>query len=181
MIECTHDEVSVPILSDSFHTHCSFSLDDTNRNFLPSQYDSVLQDDINWELYSDALDNIDSDLDKHPGIYTKVGEFTFSDNYPLFIYWDPYQCSAHVHGERIYQYISGADLPVFVNDSEDDGTLPHNHSFWVNYFHHAAEIGISNMKVHEVLEPKAPPVTTPSKIYHESMQPFFTWIPVEYI
>ena len=37
------------------------------------------------------------------------------------------------------------------------------------------------MKVHEVLEPKAPHVTTPSKTYHKAMQPFFAWIPVDCI
>ena len=35
------------------------------------------------------------------------------------------------------------------------------------------------MEVHKVLEPKAPSVTTPSKIYHEAIQPFFAWIPVD--
>ena len=170
-------------------------LDDTNINLLLSQYDSVLQDDVNGELYFDALDNIDSDLDKHPGRYINVGEFTCSDNDPLSICWGPDQCSAHVHGEHIYWYISGADVPVFVNESEDYGTLPHNHSFWVNYFHrknvsrhiyqdvldHEVEVGINNIKMHEVLEPKEPRVTTPIKTYHEAMQPFFAWIPVDCI
>ena len=136
MVEYTDDENLVPGLSDCFHTHYSFLLDDTNTNLLASQYDSVLQDDVNGELYFDALNNIDSDLDKYPGCYVNVGDFTCSDNNPLSIYWDPGQCSAHAHGELIYWYISGADVPVFITESKDDGTLPHNHSFWVNCFHH---------------------------------------------
>ena len=134
-------------------------------------------------------------MEKHPGCYVNVGYFTFSDNYPLSIYWDPDQGSAHAHGKRVYRHISGADVRVFVTESEDDVTLPHNHSFWVNYFHcenvshhiyqgvlgYSAEVGINNMKVHEVLEPKAPHVTTPRKIYHEAMQPFFAWMPVDRI
>ena len=189
------DKDSIPDLSDRFHTPLSFPLDDTNENLFPSQYDSVLQDDVNGELYFDALEDIDSDLDKHPGHFINVGDFTFSDNDPLLVYWDPDQGSADAHGERIYWHISGADVRVFVTASEDDGTLPHNHSFWVNYFHrkniswhiyqgvldYTAEIGINNMEVHEAMKPKAPCVTTPTKIDHESMQPYFAWMPIDRI
>ena len=126
--EYTHNDNSFPSLFNHFYAHFSFLLDDTNSNLLPSQYDSVLHD-VNGELYFEALNNIDSDLDKHPGLSTNVGEFTFSDNYPISIYWVPNKCSSHVHGGRIYWYISGTDVPVFVNESEDDGTLPHDHSF----------------------------------------------------
>ena len=58
----------------------------TNANLLPSQYDSILQDYVNGELYFDALEDIDSDLDKHPGHYVNIGDFKFSDNDPLSIY-----------------------------------------------------------------------------------------------
>ena len=51
MIEYTRDDNSVPSLSNCFNVHCSLSLDDTNQNFLPSQYDTFLLDDVNGELY----------------------------------------------------------------------------------------------------------------------------------
>lgn len=70
-------------------------------DLLPSQYDLALQDDVNGELYFDALKDIDSDLDKY-GRYVNVGDFTFSDNDPLSVSWDPDQGSTHDHGERIY-------------------------------------------------------------------------------
>ena len=70
---------------------------------------------------------------------------------------------------------------MFINDSEDDGNLPHNNYFWINYFHRAPDFVISNMKAHEVLVPKAPRVITPIKTYHKAMLPLFAWIPVDRI
>ena len=129
------DNDSIPDLSGCYHTPCLIPLDATNDNLLLSQYDLVLQDDVNGELYFDALQDIESDLDKHPGRFVKIGDFTFLDNDHLSVYWDPDQGPADAHGERIYWHISGADVRVFVTTSEDDGTLPHDHYFWVNYFH----------------------------------------------
>ena len=60
---------------------------------LSLQYDSALQDDVNGDLYFDAPEDIDSDLDKY-GCYINFENVTFSDNDPLSVYWDLGQGSA---------------------------------------------------------------------------------------
>lgn len=89
----------------------------------------------------------------------------------------------------------GANVWVFVTKSEDDGSLPYDHAFWVNFFHHenvsrciyqgvldyAAQVGLTSSEVHDILEPSHPCIITTSKIDHEAMQPFFAWMPTERI
>ena len=88
--------------------------------------------------------------------------------------------------------MSGADICIFVTKSEDDGLHPYDHIFWVKYFHHdniSLNIyqgvldcaGIESSEIHYVLEPSSPRVTTPTKIDHEVMRPFFAWMPVKRI
>lgn len=160
---------------------------------LPSQYDLALQDVANGELYFDALKDIDSDLDKY-GSYVNVRDFTtFSDSVPLSVSWDPDQDPIHDHGEHISRHVSGANVCIFVSELKDDGSFSHDHSFWVNYFHHknvshhiyqgilhyAAQVAIIIMKVHDMLESNAPRITTPRRIDHETMLLFFAWMPFE--
>lgn len=80
------DDESVPGIFDCFHTPCSFPINAASSDLLPSQYDTVLQDDVNGELYCDDLEDIDSDLDKHSDCYVNVGDFPFSDDDPLSIF-----------------------------------------------------------------------------------------------
>ena len=37
------------------------------------------------------------------------------------------------------------------------------------------------MEVHEAMKPTAPHVTTPTKIDHEAMRPYFAWMPLDRI
>ena len=189
------DDETVPGLSNRFHTPCSFPLTSSSAVLLPSQYDSVLQDDVNGELYFDALEDIDPDLSKHLGHYVNIGDFTFSNDNPLSVFWDPDQGSSDLHGERIYRHMLGADICVFVTKSEDDGLHPYDHTFWVKCFHranishhiyqsvldYAAQVSIESLEVHDILEPSSPRITTPTKIDHKVMWPFFAWMPVEHI
>lgn len=80
------DDETVPGLSDHFHTPCSFPLTSFSAVLLTSKYDSVLQDNVNGELYFDALEDIDPNLKEHPGSYNNIGDFTFSNENLLSVF-----------------------------------------------------------------------------------------------
>ena len=76
----------------------------------------------------------------------------------------------------------GADVWVFVTESEDGGSLPHYHAFWNNFFHQEnILVGLSGLEVHNAIQASHPGVITPTKIDHQAMTPFFDWMPTECI
>ena len=76
------------------------------------------------------LEEINTTLDA----YVTVGYYTFSVKDPSSPFFIPDEGTAKTHGERIYCHVSGADIKVFVMESEDDGSLPSDHAFWKSYF-----------------------------------------------
>ena len=134
-------------------------------------------------------------MDIHLSWFVNVGDFTFSNDEQLTVFWDPDEGSPSLHGERIYRHISGADVRVFVTDSEDDGSLPHDHTFWTNFFHcenisrhiyqgvidYAAEVGLTCYEVHDAIQASSLRITTPTKVDHEAMRPYVGWMSTDRI
>ena len=102
-------------------------------------YDTVLEDNIDGDFFFDALEDVDPSLDA----YVDVGDYAFSIKDPYTPFSFPGEGTADNHGERIYEHISGANVKVFVSKSEDDGSLPSDHTFWRSYFSNETSLGKS--------------------------------------
>ena len=91
--------------------------------------DTILEDYIDGDFFFDALEDVDSSLDS----YADVGDYTFLTKDPYTPLSFPLERTANDHGEHVYCHILGANVEALVSESEDDGSLPSDHTFWAPY------------------------------------------------
>ena len=173
----------------STHPPVSIQIDALNDGLSPSQYASATQDDVNGDVFYDALDIIDTSDDI---FYYTIGDVTLSNDDSGTVYAPPSQGPPLAHNERVYRHTSGDEFRVFVSESEDNTNLPTNHQFWSTYFSRqnvtrhiyqgiidsSARYNISAKDIKQTMSPVEPRVSTPTKFDHEAMRPYFAWLPL---
>ena len=165
----------------------------TEEDLLPRElWGSVLQDDNSGDIYVDSLEEIkDGDADAY---YLNIGNITIDSEDPEAAFLESDQGTAQDHGERVYLDITGREIRVFVTETESyDGPL--NDHFWKPYLEqdnvsrhiyqgikaYHAQYHINDADLKEAMSPVEPRITTPTKVDHEAMRPFFAWLPPERI
>lgn len=113
--------------SFTIHQPTLIPLNQTTEGLPDSMYLTILEDDIHGDFFFDTLEKIDSNLDVINTI--DVGDYIFSFEDSSNPYSFSYEGSTTQHKECIYCTTIGAKCKVFVTESEDDGTLPHDHAY----------------------------------------------------
>ena len=124
------DNIIIEVVAPQFHHPVTLPITQSNYDLPYVVYNSVLQDDTNGDFFYDALEEVDTTLDA----YVTVGDYTFSIKDPSSSFFLLNEGTAEAHGGHIYNHVSGAYIKVCVLESEDDGSLPSDHTFWMSYF-----------------------------------------------
>ena len=94
------------------------------------------------------------------------------------------------HGHQSwYKHISGSDIHVFFTETEGDGSLPSDDSFWMNFFKprigwsiyqgvldYSSNIGINATDILDKMAPHHPRETKSTAIDHEALRLFFCYL-----
>ena len=99
-------------------------LTDGRERMLNDQVNTAEVDMFTQEIYFDTLLDMDNEFDVYNGGSDIMifGQQTFSTNDPTVSYVEPSQGSTEQHGHHLlYTHTSGADVNVYVSETEDDG------------------------------------------------------------
>ena len=135
----------------------------------------------NWDTHINTSDGSDIMI---------FGQHTFSTEDPTVYYDQPLQGSFEQHGHhQLYAHTSGADVHVYVSESDNDSSLVSDHQFWSNFFTpnisrhiyqgvigYSVTLGVNKLDIVDQL-PVKPRETRPTQMDHEAMKPFFTYLP----
>ena len=100
------------------------------------QVNTAEVDVLTQDIYFDSLQNWDTHINTSDGFnILTFGQHTFSTEDPTVYYDQPSQGLFEQHGHhRLYTHTSGANVHVYVSESDDDGSLVSDHRFWSNFF-----------------------------------------------
>ena len=154
-------------------------------------YETVLEDDTDCHFFFDALEEINSSLDVINTI--DIDDYPFSFEDPSNPYSFSNEGSAAQHREYIYCTTTGAEHKLFVTESEDNSTLPHDPAYWHLYFLNqnvsyciyqgmtdvSTKYDINTKDMKKSMAPVHSHVQAPSKIEHAAISLFYARMPVE--
>ena len=159
------------------------------------QVNTAEVDVFTQDIYFDSLQNWDTHINTSDGsdILT-FGQHTFSTDNPSVYFDQPSQGSIEQHGHhQLYTHTSGADIHVYMSESDDDGYLVSDHRFWSNFFtpnisrhiyhgviDYSVTLGVNELDIVDQL-PVKPRETRPTQMDHEAMKPFFAYLPTSRI
>ena len=78
--------------------------------------DSILVDDVDSDLFFDALEEVDCNVDT----FVDIGDYTFSIQDPCTPFFSPDEGTLDGHGECIYCHVLGASINIYRYELEDD-------------------------------------------------------------
>lgn len=110
------------------HRPVSIPINSSTLNLPKPYFDSVIRDIQDDDIYFDALEDSDVELDEFE---VNMGDFTFTSEGDIFLPFD--QGSHEMHGLRVYRDITGNEFNVFVSDRKDDEFV-FRHEFWEPFF-----------------------------------------------
>ena len=169
-----------------------------------SNLNSAQRDVLTDDIYFDSLEDLHSPLDQFNANVTDIvqfGDYTFCTSDPTLPYIEPGEGDPILHGtndqpghQAWYRHTSGSEINVFVTETEDDGSLPSDHSFWRNFMQPRIEraiyqgvldsrqsLGINNNDILDEVAPFHPRLTKPTAVDHEALRPFFCYLPTSRI
>ena len=167
-------------------------LTDNRSKLSNDQVGTAKVDVFTQEIYFDALSAIDNEFDIYndgSDIIT-FGQQTFSTHDPTVAYVELPQRLIEFHGHhRLYTHTSGADVHVYVSETEDDGIPVSDDRFWGNFskpnislhiyqgvIDYSTTLGINELDIINQL-PLKQRKTKPTPMDHEAMRPFFAYLP----